>query len=297
MSAMDAAQQAARLKDPVGHGLGLLGMIGGAIIGAVVGALLIAGAIATGGTLLIALSIAAAGACVAGGGLSGGQLARGIQTAAALPNPKTGVITASGSPNVLIGKLPAARAVADMVSPCSGLLGVFHPALAFPADSIAEGAKMVLINKLPAARVTSKLICGAEITHGEATVLIGGPTERLLEVDDTEAWAQKGLTYFLYGSLTAAFLLTIPSGGAAVAQFLAVGVVFVAGFTIVGKIGDAIGPGWHDILQGLVCLGAIVGSGARGAGGEAPPVPDEAPLKSHPSSRRGIGKRMLGVPT
>jgi hypothetical protein len=49
MSAVESAQQAARLTDPVGHGLGMLGMIGGAILGAVAAGLLIAGGIVTGG--------------------------------------------------------------------------------------------------------------------------------------------------------------------------------------------------------------------------------------------------------
>jgi uncharacterized Zn-binding protein involved in type VI secretion len=159
MSAVESAQQAARLTDPVGHSLGLLGMIAGAIVGAVVGAILIAGAVATGGALLIALSVAAAGACVAGGGLAGGQLVRGIQTAAGLSYPTSGVITTMGSPNVRIGNLFAARAMQDMAVPCNGYF--FSPFTHGPM-AIAEGAKTVRINNLLAARVTSKLTCGAE---------------------------------------------------------------------------------------------------------------------------------------
>jgi hypothetical protein len=86
MSAVESAQQAARLTDPVGHGLGMLGMIGGAILGAVAAGLLIAGGIVTGGALI---AVVVAG-CVAGGGLAGGQLLRGIQRAAGLSNPTTG---------------------------------------------------------------------------------------------------------------------------------------------------------------------------------------------------------------
>jgi hypothetical protein len=86
MSAVESAQQAARLTDSVGHGLGMLGMIGGAILGAVAAGLLIAGGIVTGGALI---AVVVAG-CVAGGGLAGGQLLRGIQRAAGLSNPTTG---------------------------------------------------------------------------------------------------------------------------------------------------------------------------------------------------------------
>lgn len=266
MSAVESAQQAARLTDPIGHGLGALGMLAGAFVGAVVGAMFIAGAIATGGALVIALSVAAAGACVAGGGLSGGQLVRGIQTAAGLSNPKTGVVV-FGSPNVMIGNRPAARAGTDVAGSCTGLGAFFHPYMPpLPLPAIAEGSQTVLINFLPAARVTSKLVCGAEITQGEQTVLIGGPTERVLDVVDIEETLESGLTYLLYGSLTAAFLLTIPFGGAAVAEFVITFGLFYVGFECLGEVGVLIGPGWSDILQGAFGLGAVVAGGVRARG-------------------------------
>src|ERR1043166_8857452 len=120
MSAAESAQQAARLSDPVGHGLGMIGMIAGAIAGAVVGALLIAGGGVTGGALI---AVVGAG-CVAGGGLAGGQLLRGGQRAMALPSAPTGVLGA-GSPNVFMGRLPAAR-VFDTAVACNGLYSVNH---------------------------------------------------------------------------------------------------------------------------------------------------------------------------
>jgi uncharacterized Zn-binding protein involved in type VI secretion len=255
VSAVESAQQAARLTDPVGHSLGLLGMIAGAIIGAVVGAVLVVGAIATGGALLIALSVAAAGASVGMAGLAGGQLVRGLQTAAGLSYPTTGVITTVGSPNVRVGNLFAARVIQDWAVPCNGLI------LSHGPNAIAEGAKTVRINNLLAARVTSKLTCGAEVTEGESTVVIGGPTERVLEVDDFEETFEQGLTYLLYGSLAAAFLLTIPFGAAAVGKFLLVLAGGIAVFEGLGYLGDLIGPGWRDILQGAVGLGAVIGGG------------------------------------
>jgi PAAR motif len=165
----------------------------------------------------------------------------------------------------------------DMAVPCNGLIFSHGP------NAIAEGAQTVRINNLLAARVTSKLTCGAEITKGESTVVIGGPTERVLEVDDFEETLQTGLKSLLYGSLVAVFILTIPFGSAAVAELLAVGGLFIGGFEILGAIGDEIGPGWRDILQGAVGLGAVVVGGARGRarmrggpssahpGGELPP--------------------------
>jgi hypothetical protein len=50
--------------------------------------------------------------------------------------------------------------------------------------------------------------------------------------------------------------------------------LFEAGSEVLGEIGDSIGPGWHDIFQGLFGLGAIVAGGSRGkkmAEGEARP--------------------------
>jgi hypothetical protein len=115
MSAVDSAQQAARLTDPVGHGFGMLGMVGGALLGAVAGALLIAGGVVTGGVLI---AVVAAG-CVAGGGLAGGQLLNGIERAGGLSRPTTGNI-ANGSGDVFIGSLPAARADLDYAAECNG---------------------------------------------------------------------------------------------------------------------------------------------------------------------------------
>ena len=43
---------AARVTDPVEHGLGMLGMIAGMVVGAVVGVAILAATIATGGAAL-----------------------------------------------------------------------------------------------------------------------------------------------------------------------------------------------------------------------------------------------------
>ncbi len=202
----DAPQQAARLTDPVGHGLGIVGMLAGAMLGAVVGAILVLGAIATGGALLIALAVCAAAASIGGAGLAGGQIARALQHACGLPNPTTGALASVGSPNIFIGNKPAARALADMAAACSGLGGVVH--FPIPMAPIADGAKTVKFNNLYAARVTSKLVCAAEITMGEPTVVIGGPTIRVLEVTDIEAMLEKGLTYLMWGGIIGAGIVS-----------------------------------------------------------------------------------------
>jgi len=66
-----------------------------------------------------------------------------------------------GSPNVLIGGLPAAR-VTDMAT-CVG-----------PPDVIIIGSMTVLINGLPAARMGDQTAHGGTIVLGCLQVLIGG---------------------------------------------------------------------------------------------------------------------------
>jgi uncharacterized Zn-binding protein involved in type VI secretion len=76
------------------------------------------------------------------------------------PVPHIGGPIITGSPNVLIGGLPAAR-VGDPVT-CVG-----------PLDTIAMGSTMVLINGMPAARMGDQTAHGGVIVGGMATVLIG----------------------------------------------------------------------------------------------------------------------------
>ncbi len=75
--------------------------------------------------------------------------------------PHVGGPITLGSPNVLIGGLPAAR-VSDMAI-CVG-----------PPDMIAAGSATVLINGLPAARMGDQTAHGGTIVVGFPQVLIGG---------------------------------------------------------------------------------------------------------------------------
>ncbi len=257
MSAVESAQRAARLTDPIGHGWEMLGMMGVMSLGAVIGVVLLAGAILTGGALL---GVIAAVACVAGGGLAGGQLAQGLQKATGQPDPQTGILGPIASPNVRIGKLFATRAT-DTALSCDGIMTLLHP-LPIPMVPIAEGAKTVLINNLPAARVTSKLVCGAKIKDGEPTVVIGGPTKRLLKVHDEEelsAVLNKMMLVSMFGVVLLEPLAIIP----------------ILGFLVVNEgVGDLADKmfgkdsGARDIAQGLLGLGALVGGGRllRGRG-------------------------------
>jgi len=256
MSAVESAQQAARLADPVGHGLGMLGMVGGAILGAVAAGLLIAGGIVTGGALI---AVVVAG-CVAGGGLAGGQLLRGIQRAAGLSNPTTGKI-GIGSHNVRIGGLSAARAELDFAAGCNGLPLNHFPQSAVP---VAEGSATVRINGMLAARVTSRLVCGAPITEGKENVYIGGPTQQVLPIHDNEELLRTGLEYLGLAALAGGAILAAAAGGAALLGFAAWTAGGMIGFAGLGWIGDQIGPGWGDILQGAGGLLLLGASGKKG---------------------------------
>lgn len=77
------------------------------------------------------------------------------------PVPHVGGPIIVGSPNVLIGNLPAAR-VGDKAV-CVG-----------PPDTIAMGSSGVLINNKPAARIGDSTVHGGKIVVGMPTVLIGG---------------------------------------------------------------------------------------------------------------------------
>lgn len=72
-----------------------------------------------------------------------------------------GPIMPPGTPNVFIGKLPAAT-VSSMCT-CVG-----------PPDSIVKGSMTVMIGKKPAARIGDVTAHGGSIIAGLPTVIIGG---------------------------------------------------------------------------------------------------------------------------
>lgn len=69
---------------------------------------------------------------------------------------------------VLVGKLPAARALADMT-----MSGPVPPAPPVP-HMFPKGSMTVLICKLPALRLGDTCMMGGPIIKGEFTVLTGG---------------------------------------------------------------------------------------------------------------------------
>lgn len=268
---------AARQGDEIGHSLEFLGMMLGSVLGAIAGAAIIVGEVAaivaTEGAAIVALpmAIGAAGMTFSGGGLAGGQLARGLETLLFGGPPTTGVLQ-TGSPNVFIGGQAAARTVEDVAQSCHGLYWLYH--FSTPAVQIAEGAKYILINNQHAARIKMKLVCGAEVKAGEKQVLLGGPTARVLPVAlaDAEEAFRKFLGEMFQASFEFTAVAAIFAGPEAVALFWGMyGVCYLVNDAL-GKLGDKLGPGWRDTLQGGfgVALTALplFGKGPPGRGME-----------------------------
>ncbi|MBD2812701.1 PAAR domain-containing protein, partial [Xenorhabdus sp. Vera] len=176
---------AARKGDPIQHKSffgALMGAVAGALIGAAIfGAvgLLVAGTGGLGATLIVA---------AAGSGLT--YLASDAIAAAssAVTNfvdsfgSPDGVLS-SGSGNVIIEGMPAARATIDMAA-CSK-----HPT----PPLIAQGSESVFINGQPAARVGDKLVCGAAIKGGASKVFIGSGQGTYLDIEEEFSGWQRAL--------------------------------------------------------------------------------------------------------
>jgi len=162
--------------------------LAGAIVGAIIGAVLVVGAIAiigaTGGAAL-AVGIAA-GAAIGFSPVGGaiGAISQGVTNFFDNIGPGDGAI-GSGSPNVLIEGLAAARVQAD------GVICGKHPGM----PPIADGSGNVLINDCAAVRKGDKDSCGCEIKQGAKSVMIGGGTKRYLDVADDFTFMEKVILF------------------------------------------------------------------------------------------------------
>ncbi len=235
---------AARITDGVQHGLGLLGML----VGAVVGAALVVGTCATGGLLGAAL---VAGA-VSGGALAGGKIMNGLAAIFDLPGIPTGSIIMQASPNVFIGKQMACRAQLDGAG-CNGVIALYHWPM--PTALVAQGSASVLINGQPAARIGDKLVCGGTIKTGESSVIIGGDTATVLPIHDPEEELREILGAV---AIVSAVILTGGAIGAVAAGTLSAG-AFVAGVGLAGAFGVTswaaekyLPPGWNQLVSGTI---------------------------------------------
>ena len=251
----------------------MAGMIGGAVLGAVVGAGLITATVVTGG----AAAVAVAG-LVAGGALASGQFAGGLQTVMGMANPTTGVIS-QGSPDVRVNGKPAVRAGVDFAATCSGLFNTHH--FTKPMARVAEGSAIVRVNGRPAGRTQDRLECAATITEGSPTVFIGGPAEAVLAVRDHEATWTKAATVVALLAVGGGAVAAALAGTAALVGFTAVGAGGLALNAGLGWVGDRLGPGWRDVLQGGAGVVRIV---AR--------VPKEARALGRQQQRRATRARV-----
>ena len=237
--------KAARLHDPVGHSMAMVGLVAGLVAGAVIGAL----CVATGGAALIA--VAAVAGAAAGGGI--GEV---LGSLSALPLITTGMIQ-TGSPNVHTNSRPSTRAHLD-VDICSGMPPFGFPS--HPINPIAQGSKTVHINSWPASRVGDLTVCSAKIQDGSNNVRIGGPTATTDKINpEIPEWINDTL---MVVGFVAACILAGP-------------VVAVLGFAasmIGGEIGSYYGGKWFGEgsdgqklmgLGGSILGGALVGGAAK----------------------------------
>lgn len=246
-------QPAARLGDEIAHGFGVAAMIGGAVAGAMIGAAVVAATAATGGLVLAIM-----GGSIAAGGLSTFQVVSGLFQLFELPEPPTGVL-AKGSNDVYINGRPAMRAGDDIASSCNGL-PLSHPFWPFPVV-IAEGSATVYINGKPAARRGSKMMCGAHIKSGSPDTFIGGPTISVIFVLDIQGWMHTGFEALGLLAAGAGLVLAAMAGAAVLASAVIVGAAAMAGMALLGDLGDRLGPGCRDLLQGVAGM-ALLGLGA-----------------------------------
>lgn len=245
--------EAARLTDPITHTSALAGLIGGALLGAAIGAAVVL----TGGAAAGAL---AAAATVGAGASLGSMFGEFLGSFLTLP---TGAITATGSSNVLIGGLPAARAATDFAM-CSGI--PFTPA-PHPNSVIAQGSLTVFINNLPAARKGDALVCSATIASGCKSVIIGGEDKGTYATIEAEVPAWLGYSMLALGMISGAGVLRLSVGMTWVGVGRTLGMGFlgsVVGGEALGRLGGAI-FGENSAGQRIMgFLGSLLGGAAAG---------------------------------
>lgn len=201
---------AARLNDPLAHTsvMGMLAKTGGSlIVGALIGAALTAAVaaavvltVATGGlgfaaVLAIGFGVSAVMEATGLNGFIDSQINRAVDKF--IPPSIEGKIV-TGSANVKINSLPAARAAApttlDTVACAKHSSGV--------PPMIAQGSDSVLINDQPASRIGDMTTCGGVIAEGSADVFIGGKTLTVREIKDEKPWWVTALGVGIGAALT-----------------------------------------------------------------------------------------------
>jgi hypothetical protein len=148
---------------------------------------------------------------------------------------------------------------------------------------------------MPASRLKSKLMCGAHMKSGSDNVIIGGETARVGFVFDLEAWFKTGLEVLGIGALIGGALLAVAAGVVASAAFAAITAGGMAVFEGLGQIGDALGPGYRDLLQGVAGMGLLFASpklARLGTPKAAPEVMEPPPV----GTRSGVTPPVARLP-
>jgi uncharacterized Zn-binding protein involved in type VI secretion len=259
---------AARFGDTVSHTDAGFGFDCGGLLGLAAGALLVGATIATGGAALAV--VAAVGGAVA---LTGGGALAGMNIGSTYGQVEGDITT--GSPNVIINTLLAARTLAD-IAICHDHDG---------PQQIATGSTSVFFNRMPAARLGDQTVCDARISSASPNVIIGGGTAQYaaisaevspLAVTVARDMAIGGAAVALGAGAGAAFLAAGWAGVGVFGLQAGAGIAgSVAGGLVGGAIGGAIDPvhgaAWGQAGGSL--LGGIGGAGAMrgvaGAGGAA----------------------------
>lgn len=254
----DDPQPAARIEDTIQHSQARLGRGLGALGGAALalGVLFLAGALEI-GTLGLATPVVIGVGALAVGGI-GAAMSAGSNLGADEGRKfmhDDGKI-ASGIPTVLIG--PERRPLAHVNSNvnCNDhrhLVGPSLDVINAAQEQIAEGSGSVLVGPdfMPVARVGSQGTCEFTIGQGCSTVIIGGPTLRLVKVGDGDD-PDKG---FFDGVGTVSGYIGI--AGAALVLWPAT--LSLAGVGIMGAggagawlVGQAVGKGMEYLPEGEV---------------------------------------------
>jgi uncharacterized Zn-binding protein involved in type VI secretion len=191
------------MGDQVGaHGRGWLGLALGALAGVAVGALIVAGTIATGGALAIAVGALVAAGTVTGLASVGAKIGKRH-----LSGSSCGEVKGGASRTYIEGKA-AARADED---------GTSHN-----RQKIAQGSSTVHVEGAPLARVGDKVKCGGKLMRGCERTTIGGKATPAAEVDDGPSEGLiEGLELASLGCDIGAVLLTVGAAMAGGATLLA----------------------------------------------------------------------------
>lgn len=241
---MTAALAAAHIGHQIEHSSAMMGFLAGAAVG-LAAAVTVVAVVGTGGAALGV--IAAVGGIVAATG--GGALA-GMNIGRTFTSPKGPILT--GSSNVFWGpaRIPAARAIVDIVA-CKSH-GTAH---------LATGSDSVFINGFPAARDTDQTDCAGVVASDLTHILIGAETVQYLDIQsEVPEW----LVNLATGMVIVGSIMALGAGG--IAAFTAGSIGRLAAFSGVaaGKF-----AGGEALTAGLGAIGWAIG-GARGrAIGEA----------------------------